>query len=93
MAITLINPFEVQTESNAEHEAALIAAFNKTTSVFANKPGYLETKLYRSLDPSARFRFVNIAHWRDAEVYKSAVGAFPPCGRRVCRFSGKPHPV
>lgn len=74
MAVTLINPFVVAPEM----EAAFLEGWKKTAHIFAGKPGYLETRLHRSLDANARFRFVNVAHWESAETWAEAMKAFPP---------------
>lgn len=74
MPVTLINPFEVA----ATQEAAFVESWKRTAAVFADKPGYLDTRLHQSLDPAARFRFVNVAHWSSAEAWAEAMKAFPP---------------
>lgn len=74
MPVTLINPFEVA----AGQEAAFVENWKRTAAVFSGKPGYLDTRLHRSLDPAARFRFVNVAHWESAEAWAEAIKAFPP---------------
>ncbi len=74
MAVTLINPFEVE----PEREAEFVASWMQTATVFAGERGYLDTRLHRSLDPGARFRFVNVAHWSSAQSWADAMRAFPP---------------
>ena len=74
MPVTLINPFEVATAQ----EAAFVKGWKQTAAVFANKPGYLDTRLHVSIDPASRFRFVNIAHWSSVEAWAEAMKAFPP---------------
>ena len=74
MTVTLINPFEVA----PDREAAFLEGWKHTAEVFASKPGYLETRLHRSLDPAARFRFINVAHWDSAAAWAEAMKAFPP---------------
>ncbi|MEH1828184.1 MAG: antibiotic biosynthesis monooxygenase [Nostoc sp.] len=37
-----------------------------------NEPGFIDTKLHRSLDPTERFQFINIAKWSSKEAWKSA---------------------
>lgn len=74
MHVTLINPFEVA----AAQEAAFVESWKQTAAVFAAHPGYLDTRLHRAIDPAARFRFVNIAHWASAEAWAEAMRAFPP---------------
>lgn len=74
MPVTLINPFQVA----PEQEAAFVESWKRTAAEFAAKPGYLDTKLHQSIDPQARFRFVNVAHWSSAEAWAEAMKAFPP---------------
>lgn len=74
MPVTLINPFHLRSVD----ESAFVESWKETASVFARKPGYLDTRLHRSIDPAARFRFVNIAHWEKAEAWVEAMKAFPP---------------
>ena len=74
MPVTLINPFEVA----AAQEAAFVESWKRTAAVFAEKPGYLDTRLHQSIDAAARFRFVNVAHWSSAEAWAEAMKAFPP---------------
>ncbi len=59
MPVTLIHPFHL----TSVQESAFVQSWKETASVFAGKPGYLDTKLHQSLDPKARFRFVTVAHW------------------------------
>ena len=74
MTVTLINPFAV----TAAAEDGFVESWKRTAGVFAGKPGYLETTLHRSIDPQARFRFINVAHWESAEAWADAMKAFPP---------------
>lgn len=74
MAVTLINPFEVA----PDREAEFLEGWKHAAEAFAAKPGYLETRLHRTLDPAARFRFVNVAHWSTADAWAAAMKAFPP---------------
>ena len=37
------------------------------------QPGYVSTRLHRSSDPDARFRFVNVAEWETAEAFGAAL--------------------
>lgn len=74
MPVTLINPFVVP----AAQETSLVENWKRTAAVFAGKPGYLDTRLHRSIDPNARFRFINVAHWSSAKTWIEAMKAFPP---------------
>ena len=37
------------------------------------QPGYLSTALHRSLDPTAQFRSINVAHWESAQDFSAAL--------------------
>ena len=86
MPVTLINPFEVA----ADREAAFVEGWKQTAAVFAGKPGFLDTRLHRSLDPASRFRFVNVAHWSGAEAWAEAMRAFPPKEGGVAGIKANP---
>ena len=74
LSITLINPFYI----TSVDEVAFVESWKQTAAVFATKCGYLNTQLHRSIDPRARFRFVNVAHWESTEAWSEAMKAFPP---------------
>ena len=74
MSVILINPFQIA----PAQESAFVQSWKETAAVFAQKAGYLDTRLHRALDSSARFRFVNVAHWESAEAWSEAMKTFPP---------------
>ena len=37
------------------------------------QPGYISTRLHRSLVPNARFRFINVAEWATVEHFQAAL--------------------
>ncbi len=37
-----------------------------------NEPGFIDANLHRSLDPNARFQFINVAHWENQEAWQAA---------------------
>lgn len=67
--VVLINPFSVP----KGREEEFIKMWNETAERMKNEPGFIETKLHRSLDPDARFQFINIAHWESQEAWQAAV--------------------
>ena len=67
--VTLINPFEVP--ANADED--FIARWEKARDFLREQPGYVETRLHRSLRPDARFRFVNIALWDSPRAFQQAM--------------------
>jgi heme-degrading monooxygenase HmoA len=65
----LINPFEVPTDA----DDAFLAGWRRARDLLAAQPGYLGTRLHRSLGP-ADFRFVNLARWSSPLAFAKAVG-------------------
>jgi heme-degrading monooxygenase HmoA len=67
--VLLINLFEVPSES----DDGFLAGWHETRAFLAGRPGYLGTRLHRSVGP-ADFRFVNIARWSSPLAFARAVG-------------------
>jgi heme-degrading monooxygenase HmoA len=67
--VVLINPFEVTVEADER----FLAGWHESRAFFAGRPGYLGTRLHRSVRP-ADFRFVNIARWSSPLAFARAVG-------------------
>jgi heme oxygenase (mycobilin-producing) len=65
----LINAFEVP-EGDDE---AFLRAWEGARAFLSAQPGYLSTRLYRSLSPNADFRFVNVALWQSPQVFQAAI--------------------
>lgn len=57
--VVLINPFEVPPDG----DDAFLVAWEGTRAFLHTQPGYLATRLYRSLSPEADFRFVNVGRY------------------------------
>jgi heme-degrading monooxygenase HmoA len=57
--VILINPFEVP----AGKEEQFLKAWNEAAELLRHVPGFRSTRLHESLDPQAKFRFVNVAEW------------------------------
>jgi heme-degrading monooxygenase HmoA len=72
--ITLIRAYEV-TQRGKEEE--FIRLWNETAHLMTKEPGFIDIKLHRSLDPKARFQFVNIARWESPETWQNAIAANP----------------
>jgi heme oxygenase (mycobilin-producing) len=64
----LINPFEVPVASDDE----FIAGWMRARDFLSQRPGYVRTRLHRSLSPEAKFRFVNIAIWETPQSFEAA---------------------
>jgi heme-degrading monooxygenase HmoA len=65
----LINAFEVPPDADDE----FLVGWSRARDALAGQPGYLGTRLHRSLGP-ADFRFVNIARWSSPLAFARAVG-------------------
>ena len=61
-AVVLINMFEVP----ANLEDAFLAEWHQVGEYTKQQAGFISTRLHRSLDPKAQFRFINVVQWRSA---------------------------
>ena len=68
--VVLINAFEVPPDA----DDAFVSAWEATRQVLRDQPGYLATRLHRSLSPDTRFRFVNIGRYEGPQAFQAAVG-------------------
>ena len=66
--VILINTFTVPV--GAMEEA--IDMWEKARDFLKYQPGYLSTKLHRSLTANARYQLINVAEWKNAETFKAA---------------------
>jgi len=66
--VILINTFTVPV--GAMEEA--IDMWEKARDFLKDQPGYLSTKLHRSLTANARYQLINVAEWKNAETFKAA---------------------
>ena len=69
--VTLINPFEVPEGKEEE----FVARWQDAAAHLRHQEGFIATRLHRSLDPSARFTFVNVAVWESPEHFRRAVSS------------------
>ena len=67
--VTLINPFEV----TEDEEEQFLKAWLEGAALLRQAPGFISTRLHRSLDPQAKFRFVNIAQWESPQHFQAAM--------------------
>ena len=67
--IVLINPFEVP---KGKEEAAL-QHWEKARDFLKTQPGYVSTRLHRSIQPNARFHMINVAEWESEEAFQTAI--------------------
>jgi heme oxygenase (mycobilin-producing) len=85
--VVLINLFEVP----AEDDEPFVAGLHRARELLAGRPGYLGTRLYRSLGP-ADFRFVNVARWSSPLAFSKAVGQ-PAFERAAAAMPFGSHPA
>lgn len=64
----LINPFTVD-EADVDE---FVDAWQAAADWLREQPGFVDTRLHKSLQPDSRFRFVNVATWESAEAFLSA---------------------
>jgi heme oxygenase (mycobilin-producing) len=67
--VVLINVFEVPEDKDEE----FLAVWEQGKAILEWQPGFVSTALHRSLDPTARFRYINMAVWESAEAFSAAV--------------------
>ena len=67
--VVLINAFEVPEGGEEEFLQGWEAARN----FMRRQKGYVATRLHRSLDPAARFRFINVAEWATPADFQAAL--------------------
>lgn len=93
--IVLINAFEVPDGQDDD----FLDRWQRAADALRSQPGYLSTRLHRSLAPDADFRFVNVARWESPESFRAATSApgfrqvampyrFHPALYRVVREDG-----
>jgi heme-degrading monooxygenase HmoA len=67
--VVLINSFEVP----AADAGRFITAWQQARDYLQGQPGYVDTALHQAVTPGADFQFVNIARWRTAEDFTTAI--------------------
>ena len=65
----LINVFEVPEGRDDE----FLAHWSDAKRFMEQQRGYISTALHRSLDPTARFRYINVAVWATPADFQAAV--------------------
>ena len=68
--VVLINVFEVP----AGKEEEFMQGWEAARDFMQRQPGYVSTRLHGSLDPTARFRFINVAEWESPADFQAALG-------------------
>ncbi len=65
----LINVFEVPEGRDEE----FLAGWEEARRFMEQQRGYVSTALHRSLDPNARFRYINVAVWESPDAFNAAL--------------------
>ncbi|GAB4576573.1 MAG: antibiotic biosynthesis monooxygenase [Roseibium sp.] len=74
--VTLINVFEVPADRLDE----TVQFWEKARDFLKTQPGFLSTRLHRSLSPEAKFQLVNVARWQSPEAFQAAIGRMRATG-------------
>jgi heme oxygenase (mycobilin-producing) len=67
--IVLINAFEIPEGD----DDAFLDAWERARTFLSTQPGYISTRLHRSLTPGADFRFINVAFWQSPQAFQAAM--------------------
>ena len=67
--VVLINVFEVPAGADEE----FLRGWEAARDFMQRQPGYVATRLHQSLDPTARFRFINVAEWASPADFQAAL--------------------
>jgi heme-degrading monooxygenase HmoA len=85
--VVLINAFEVP----ADADDAFLASWEASRQFLRAQPGYLATRLHRSLSPAADFRFVNIGRYASPQAFQAAIGR-PEFREAAAAIQHRAHP-
>jgi heme-degrading monooxygenase HmoA len=85
--VVLINPFEVP----EGQEEAFLASWRTAAEFMRQTEGFISIRLHKSLDPTTKFRFVNVAEWASPQQFEAAVRSvtFQEIARKM-PFAGYP---
>jgi heme oxygenase (mycobilin-producing) len=67
--VVLINAFEVP----AGEDETFLQGWEAARDFMQRQHGYVSTRLHQSLDPTARFRFINVAEWATPADFQAAL--------------------
>jgi heme-degrading monooxygenase HmoA len=69
MSVRFVNCFQVQP---GVQEEVFLERWREIRAYMTKKPGFLSGRLHRSLNPAAKYRFVNYVEWETAELHAAA---------------------
>ncbi len=67
--VVLINAFEVP----PGQDETFLQGWEAARDFMQRQHGYVATRLHQSLDPTARFRFINVAEWQSPADFQTAL--------------------
>jgi heme-degrading monooxygenase HmoA len=70
----LINPFEVPADIGDDE---FLAGWEQAADFLRGQPGFIGSRLHRSIRPDAHFRYINVAEWETPESFRAAVSSEP----------------
>jgi heme-degrading monooxygenase HmoA len=85
--VVLINAFEVPPDA----DDTFVASWEASRQVLRAQPGYLATRLHRSLSPETGFRFVNVGRYASPQAFQAAVGQ-PEFREAAAAIQHRAHP-
>jgi heme-degrading monooxygenase HmoA len=85
--VVLINAFEVPPNG----DDAFLASWQASRQFLATQPGYLATRLNRSLSPETDFRFVNIGRYANPQAFQAAISQ-PEFREAAAAIQHRAHP-
>jgi heme oxygenase (mycobilin-producing) len=68
-SVILINAFEVP----AGEDESFLRDWERARDYLSSQPGYIATRLHRSLSQDAAFRYVNVARWQSPGAFAAAI--------------------
>lgn len=87
MSVTLMNAFIVP----ADREEEFLTHWKRTTEVFKQREGFLETHLHRNTGVgNGTFSFINVARWTSAEAWRENHDTYQPTEYGVPGVKGHP---
>ena len=87
MPVTLMNTFIVP----ADREEEFLTHWKRTTEVFKQREGFLETHLHRNTGVgNGTFSFINVARWTSAEAWRENHDTYQPTEYGVPGVKGHP---
>jgi heme-degrading monooxygenase HmoA len=71
--VILINPIAIP----GGEEKQFLPVWLEAAEYMRHAPGFRSLRLHKSLDPQAKFRFVNVAEWESAQQWQEAASTQP----------------